>query len=215
MLRRLFSSLNKATAAALTSTTSQLRNESLLRYQQARLLRPNSGLAAAESVASLLAARPANHDLILVDARQNPPIVRFQAHSEAFKAALQRREAETRARLANKLKELHLTTATTDHDLGVKADKAREWLQKGWRVQVHIEEKRRRRPVGASLTSKVDERRLMLTKLLGQLEGIGEQSGQVEVEQGQLLSTLAPTAKILAQLKRQRQEAEDEERSSK
>ena len=226
LLKRPFSSANSV----------KLKNEALLRFQSARLLQSkNSSVSTAanaanditasatnanattclrqpESITALLARRPSNHDLILVDARPTPPIVRFQPHSEAFKAELLRHEAQTRARLANKLKELHLSTATSEHDLHVKLERAREWLQRGWRVRVQVEQKRRRGNSNATIDGKVDERRLVMATMMEQLEGVSEQSGQVEQERGNLIFTLGPTQKVLTQLKRERSSKEDEKK---
>ncbi len=193
------------------SSSGPLKNEALLRFQAARLLPTAPGTPLpAEPITALLSARPAGHDLILVDSRPTPPIVRFQAHSESFKAALLRQEAQTRARLANKLKELHLSTAMGEHDFLVKAGRAEEWLGKGWRVRVLVEQKKRsRQSKSTELTAKVDERRLVMTKIIEHLNGIGEQCGAVEQERGNLIFTLGPTTKILNRLKQQREQEKE------
>jgi translation initiation factor IF-3 len=204
----LFSSCIRLFTSASTklSKTTLPKNEALLRFQTARLLE-STGLRPASPVSALLATRPPSHDLILVDGRPDPPLVRFQAHAEAFKAQLLRKEAETRSRLANKLKELHLSTATSAHDFATKAGKARDWLLRGWRVRVLVEQKQQQRRKSATLTEgKGDERRAVLARMMEHLAGIAEQSGAVEVERGNLVFTLGPTTRVLTQLKLSKRE---------
>lgn len=150
----------------------------------------------------ILLSRPDNSDLIIVDGRQEPPIVRFQSHSEAFKSSQQRVEAATKARLANKFKEMHLTTVTGDHDFSVKLGKVEEWLRKGWRVKMVIEEKKQNRRI---LTKPpTDEKKEMMTQIVGKLGDVAEIVGIPETERGCLIFTLHAHQKILSQLKQER-----------
>lgn len=188
----------------LFSAQPRLKNELICaQFPTARLLTPEGKLSEQpQSTQSLFSTRPPNYDLILVDGSQQPPIVRFAKPSESFKSSLKRQEAETRARLANKVKELHVTTVTGEHDFGVKCDRLVEWLGKGWRVRVVVEEKRQRMKPATSLQQRaVDERRLMMSRITAKADEFGEVLGPVEVERGNLCFTMGPNAKTLAALK--------------
>ena len=151
----------------------------------------------------ILLGKPDNFDLILVDGKQDPPIVRFQSHSEAFKLTQQREEAATKARLANKFKEMHITTVTGAHDLSVKLGKLEEWIGKGWRVKVVIEEKRKNRNKGLQMRP-IDEKKEMMNQVVRKLAHVGEIVGTPETERGCLLFTLHANQKIISQLKQER-----------
>lgn len=177
-----------------------------------RLLDSNSGkLTEPRRSDSILWERPDNFDLILVDGRQDPPIVRFQSQSAAFKQTLQREEAATRARLANKLKEMHLTTVTGPHDFSVKIGKIEEWILKGWRVKMVIEEKKQSRKQNSIGMPTGDAKKEMMQQIVGKLAGTGEIVNAPELERGCLIFTLTATQKILSQLKQQKREVQDQE----
>lgn len=187
----------------LFSAQPRLKNESICaQFPTARLITLEGKLSdQPQSTQSLYSSRPPNYDLILVDGSQQPPIVRFAKPSESFKSALKRQEAEIKARLANKVKELHVTTVTGEHDFGVKCDRLLEWLGKGWRVRIVIEEKRRMKPSTSLQQRAVDERRMMMSKITEKTAEVGEVLGPVEVERGNLCFTMGPNAKTLSILK--------------
>ncbi len=190
-----------------TPAVLELKNELIVkRYPLVRLIDRNSGkLLESKSSEEIFRNRPDNLDLILVDGRQETPVVRFQSHSEAFKSAQQRDEAATRAPLANKFKEMHVTTVTGEHDFSVKIGRVEEWIKKGWRVKIVVEEKKRKVFFGKSLNQPpVDAKKSTMTQIMSKLIGIAEVVGTPETERGCLIFNLNPSQKILSQLKQER-----------
>lgn len=188
----------------------ELKNELISKkFTFVRLLDRNSGkLEDSVSVREALGRRPLNHDLVLVDGKQDPPIVRFQAQSEIYALTQQREDAATRARLSNKLKEMHLTTVTDEHDFAVKIDKMDEWIRKGWRVRVVVEEKRKRMSTGLAPTA--DPKKETMTRLMGKMGDVAEIIGTPEMERGCLIFSLKGNQKIMSQVKKERAAAKDD-----
>ena len=183
----------------------ELKNEFLIRkFPFVRLIDRTTGkLTEPQRSAQILLSKPDYSDLVIVDGKQEPPIVRFQSHSETFKLTQQKEEAATKARLANKFKEMHVSTVAGDHDLSVKLGKVEEWIRKGWRVKMVIEEKRQQR--NKMLLSKpIDGKKEMLNQIMGKLGNVAEIVGIPETERGCLLFTLHGNQKIISQLKQER-----------
>lgn len=190
----------------------ELKNELIIkRHPFIRLIDSASGKLMEPKRSDLIFAEKLdNFDLIIVDGRQDPPIVRFQSQSEAFRLAQQKEEAATKARLANKLKEMHLTTVTGEHDFSVKIGRVEEWIRKGWRVKIVIEEKRKRTKLGKGLTQPVDSKKEMMNQIIGKLVGIAEIAIAPELERGCLIFSLHATQKVLSQLKQERSNKHNE-----
>ena len=168
-------------------------------------------LPTARNTADLLQATPSGHSLVLVDARQTPPIFKYQAATAAFNAALNREKAETRARLGNKLKEMRVGTSVAAHDFAVKLNRCEEWLRKGYRVRFLIES-RHRPPPGlfipgagpnhALLTN--DPKRDVMRRVVEGVAEVGEMSGAPELEGGRLTFMVQANARTMAVLKAQK-----------
>lgn len=208
MLRRFFTSIFNKTKASYS--TKELKNELIIkRHPFIRLIDNSSGkLLESKRSDLILAEKPDNFDLILVDGRQDPPIARFQSHSEAFRQAQQREEAATKARLANKFKEMHLTTVTGEHDFSVKIGRVDEWIRKGWRVKIVIEEKKKK--ISKGLTQPVDAKKELMNQIISKLTGIAEIATPPELERGCLIFSLHATQKILSQLKQERSKSNND-----
>lgn len=190
----------------------ELKNESIIkRHRFIRLIENSSGKLLEPKRSDLIfSEKPDNFDLILVDGRQDPPIARFQSQSEAFRLAIQREESATKARLANKLKEMHLTTVTGEHDFSVKIGRVDEWIRKGWRVKILIEEKRKK--LGKGLTQPADAKRELMNQIVSKLTGTAEIATPPELERGCLIFSLHATQKILSQLKQERSKTNNTEK---
>ena len=214
MLKRFFLPLFKPFATKVP-IQQELKNELIIkRHPFIRLIDNSSGkLLEPKRSDQIFAEKPDNFDLILVDARQNPPIARFQSQSEAFKLAIQREESATKARLANKLKEMHLTTVTGEHDFSVKIGRVDEWIRKGWRVKVVIEEKRKK--LGKGLTQPVDAKKELMNHIVSKLTGTAEIATPPELERGCLIFSLHATQKILSQLKQERSKTSNNNNNEK
>lgn len=185
-----------------SSKLQELKNELLVKkFPIVRLIDGKSGkLLEAQKSDTILLIKPNNSDLIIADARQEPPIVRFQTHSESYKLSQQREEAAKNARLANKFKEMHISTVTGDHDLALKLGKVEEWIRKGWRVKIVIEEKRQKRQI----TKPIDEKKQLMQEVMGKLRNFADIVGTPETERGCLIFTLYGNQKIISQIKQER-----------
>ena len=192
------------------SISLEVKNELIVkRHPFLRLIDRTSGkLLEANRSEEIFSKRPDNFDLIMVDGRQEPPIVRFRSQSEVFKMVQQREEAATRARLSNKLKEMHLSTVTGEHDFTVKINHVEEWINKGWRVKIVVEEKKRKMFLGGKGKGlnqpPVDAKKEMMQQIVSKLAGLAEIVGTPELERGCLNFVLNPCQKILSQLKQER-----------
>ena len=215
MLKRFFLPLFKPFATKVPTIQQELKNELIIkRHRFIRLIDNLSGkLLEPKRSDQIFAEKPDNFDLILVDGRQDPPIARFQSQSEAFKLAIQREESATKARLANKLKEMHLTTVTGEHDFSVKIGRVDEWIRKGWRVKVVIEEKRKK--LGKGLTQPVDAKKELMNQIVSKLTGTAEIATPPELERGCLIFSLHATQKILSQLKQERSKTSNNNNNEK
>jgi translation initiation factor IF-3 len=191
----------------------ELKNEFLIkRHPLVRIIdRVTGKLSEPTRSGTVFSERPTNFDLVLVDSRQEPPIVKFQSQSEAFKQIQLREEAATRARLANKFKEMHLTTVTGEHDFQVKIGKVDEWIRKGWRVKMVIEEKKQTKK---SIAQPADSKRILMNTIVGKLAGIAEIVGTPELERGCLIFTLHGSQKIMSQLKQERFQQQQQNNSN-
>jgi translation initiation factor IF-3 len=212
MLKRICISIFKPFHFSTKVVQQELKNELIIkRYPFIRLIDSSSGKLIEPKRSDLVfAEKPDSFDLILVDGRQEPPIVRYQSQSEAFKQVIQREEAATKARLANKLKEMHLTTVTGEHDFSVKIGRVDEWIRKGWRVKIVIEEKRNK--LGKGLTKPVDAKKELMNQIVAKLTGTAEIATSPELERGCLIFSLHATQKILSQLKQERSKANNNEK---
>jgi translation initiation factor IF-3 len=188
-----------------------LKNEQLARAFPTSRLIDNEGRLqqTLTETRSLLSQCGNGFDLVLVDGHQSPPIVRFQSHAESYKLAQVRADAETRARLANKLKEMQISTVVGEHDFEFKAARIKEWIEKGWRVKVRIEDRNgaqlahRLRKNGLGIGAHIDPKTEMMQRVVGRVAKIAEVSSAPELERGCLLFSLRPNRQVLTALKQQ------------
>ena len=166
------------------------------------------------NTASLLHSPPhPGLQLVIIDERQSPPVARFASISDEFNRSQARLEAETRARLANRIKEMHFGVAVSDHDYSVKLAKVRQWIEeKGWKVRIKIEDRN-----GPQLTQRLKKfglnhertslnpKQEMMHKITQQLAGWAETTATPELERGSLFFTLQPNQKMLSAIKTRKQ----------
>lgn len=83
-------------------------------------------------------AQDEEKDLILINENANPPVVRIEDYGK-FIYDQEKREKEAK-RLSKKteLKEISLSLTIADHDLGIKAKKANEFLVDGDKVKLSL-----------------------------------------------------------------------------
>lgn len=75
-------------------------------------------------------------DLIEINANANPPIIRLENYSK-FMYEL-KKQAKEKTKTKNVLKEIHLSTNISEHDLLIKAKKAKEFIEDGNKVKVTL-----------------------------------------------------------------------------
>jgi translation initiation factor IF-3 len=77
-------------------------------------------------------------DLILINENANPPIVRIEDYGK-FIYDSERKEKEAKKNVhKTQLKEISLSVNIADHDLGIKAKKALEFLENGDKVKLSL-----------------------------------------------------------------------------
>lgn len=84
-------------------------------------------------------AKDAGLDLVEVGPKSNPPVCRIMDYGKwLYKQKRKMREAHKHSQ-KHTLKEIRLRPETEDHDLNIKLKHAREFLQKGHKVQFTIQ----------------------------------------------------------------------------
>jgi len=83
-------------------------------------------------------AQDAGLDLILINENANPPVVRIDDYGK-FIYEQEKREKESKKNVhKTQLKEISITLSIADHDLGIKAKKAQEFLEDGDKVKLSL-----------------------------------------------------------------------------
>jgi translation initiation factor IF-3 len=108
-----------------------------VRFPQVRVIGNYNG----QIMSSFEAAKIAQEegvDLILINENANPPVVRIEDYGK-FLYDLEKREKEAQKNVHKvQMKEISLSLNIADHDLGVKAKKANEFLQNGDKVKLSL-----------------------------------------------------------------------------
>jgi translation initiation factor IF-3 len=108
-----------------------------VRFPQVRVIGNYNG----QIMSSFEAAKIAQEegvDLILINENASPPVVRIEDYGK-FLYDLEKREKEAQKNVHKvQMKEISLSLNIADHDLGVKAKKANEFLQNGDKVKLSL-----------------------------------------------------------------------------
>ncbi len=132
-------------------------------------------------------------DLVEVAPHENPPVARILDYGKfIYQEKKRRREARKKADAAKlhagEVKELSFSATIEDHDLGVKTRKAREFLEKGYKVRVRVYYRGR--------TIAHDEvGRQALERMLQALEEVGEVEQKPRLEGRNLITVLRPLSR--------------------
>jgi len=86
---------------------------------------------------ALARAREGGVDLVEVAPTGNPPVCKLMDYGK-FKYRQRKREQQAKHRHAGEMKSIQLGPRTEEHDLGFKLRKAREFLERGQRVQIYV-----------------------------------------------------------------------------
>jgi len=83
-------------------------------------------------------AREAGLDLIEVSPNAKPPVCRITDYGK-FKYEQNKKDKEVKANVrVSETKEAQVKIGTSDHDMGIKANKVAAWLKEGHRVKVDL-----------------------------------------------------------------------------
>jgi translation initiation factor IF-3 len=119
-------------------------------------------------------ARSRGLDLVAVDPESDPPVCRIMDYGK-YKYRQKKRTQKTGHQHAGHLKEVRITPAISEHDLGIKLRHAREFLEGGDRVLLSMFLKGRE-------MSRIDRARKMFEEIGSTLEDIGKVEQQPRME---------------------------------
>jgi translation initiation factor IF-3 len=83
-------------------------------------------------------ARDEDKDLILINENQDTPIVRIEDYKKFLYDQEKIEKERKKNSIKSELKEIQLSVNISDHDLGIKAKKSKEFLENGDKVKVVI-----------------------------------------------------------------------------
>jgi|LakMenE18May11ns_1017448.scaffolds.fasta_scaffold9618168_2 translation initiation factor IF-3 len=108
-----------------------------VRFPEVRVIGSYNGQLMSSFEASKI-AQEEGVDLILINENANPPIVRIEDYGK-FIYDSERKEKEAKKNVhKTQLKEISLSVNIADHDLGIKAKKALEFLENGDKVKLSL-----------------------------------------------------------------------------
>ena len=113
------------------------RLNSEVRYDKVRLIE-GSGSRIMSSLEASILAKNAGLDLILINDKSDPPIVRIEEYSKFLYNIEKQEKLNKKKQKASELKEIQLSPDIADNDLSTKSAKAREFLEKGNKVKVLV-----------------------------------------------------------------------------
>ena len=119
--------------------TDRLRINNEIRAQELRVISSDGGNLGILSLdAALAAAKTAGLDLIEISPSAVPPIAKIMDYGK-FEYERSKKEKVAKAKVKiSETKEVQIKVGTGDHDMGLKAKKAAEWLAEGHRVRAEL-----------------------------------------------------------------------------
>jgi translation initiation factor IF-3 len=114
-----------------------LRVNEQIRVDRVRLIDDqNNQVGIVDKFEALSKARDIGMDLVEVAPENSPPVCRIMDYGKwLYQQKRKVRQAHKKSHHVATLKEIRLRPETEEHDLGVKVDHAREFVQKGHKVQ--------------------------------------------------------------------------------
>lgn len=113
------------------------RINSEVRFDKVRLIEEDGSRIMSSLDASIL-AKNLGLDLILINDKSDPPIVRIEEYSKFLYNLEKQEKLNKKKQKASELKEIQLSPDIADNDLSTKSAKAREFLEKGNKVKVLV-----------------------------------------------------------------------------
>ncbi len=146
-------------------------------------------------------------DLVEVAPKGDPPVTRIMDYGKYLYTQQKRSRDAKKKQAAQQLKEIKVRIKTEDHDLNTKLKKAKEFLDKGDRVKVHIMYRGRE-------MAHPELGRAMLNRVIEELEPWGAPLDRGEMQGRNLITIIAPYSKVqLAQRQKDEQEEKKEEQA--
>ena len=144
--------------------TDRLRINNEIRAQELRVISADgSNLGVLPLDAALAAAKTAGLDLIEISPSAVPPIAKIMDYGK-FEYERSKKEKAVKAKVkVSETKEVQIKVGTGDHDMGLKAKKAAEWLAEGHRVRAELFLKGRYKGMGEEF---LKERLVRFLKLI-------------------------------------------------
>lgn len=111
-----------------------------IRVPEVRVIGPNAENYGVLKIEEALAkAKEAGLDLIEVSPNAKPPVCKIADYGK-FTYEQNKKDKEIKAKTprSSETKEVQVKIGTSDHDMGIKAKKAGDWLKEGHRVKVDL-----------------------------------------------------------------------------
>ena len=114
----------------------QLRTNERIRVSPIRLVdQDNEQVGVVDTADALRMAREANQDLVEVAPGADPPVCRIMDYGKwKYQQKKKEQKAKTHSK-HNEMKEVRLRPKTEEHDMQIKADRARHFMEDGHKVQ--------------------------------------------------------------------------------
>jgi translation initiation factor IF-3 len=164
------------------------RINSEVRYDKVRLIEEGGSRIMSSLEASIL-AKNSGLDLILINDKSDPPIVRIEEYSKFLYHIEKQEKLNKKKQKASELKEIQLSPDIADNDLGTKSAKAKEFLEKGNKVKVLVILKGRQK-------AHPERGELTLLKFVNSLEEFGDAETFPKYENFRYNVILKPRKKI-------------------
>jgi len=132
---------------------------------------------------AIAAARAAGLDLVEVAPNERPPVCRIMDYGK-FKYQQKKRLHKAHSGQI-KVKEIRVRPKTGEHDIGVKVNRAREFLQHKDKVVLSVMFRGRE-------LAHIEEGRRVIDKIIQQLEDVGRLETQPNQQGRRIVCTLAP-----------------------
>jgi translation initiation factor IF-3 len=174
----------------------ELRRNHAIRVSQVRLIdEEDEQIGVVDLSQALQRAYDADLDLVEVAPNSKPPVCRIMDYGK-YKYQQQKKEQKAKAqRHETELKQIRIRTPKIgDHDLMIKVNHAREFLERGDRVQFSL------RFRGRELAH-IDEGRDVFDKVVKELEDVGKVDQRPRFEGRRLSMMIAPLSKQTRQQK--------------
>ena len=155
-----------------------------IRAPKVRLIDENGKIEGVfERNKAIFFAKNRGYDLALVSENAQPPVAKLIDYGK-YKYK-QRKSAQKSKKSKNELKEIRLSMKISEHDLGIKINRAEKFLNKGYKVRINLRLKGRE----MQFQQKASE---SLEKIIEKLKEKGEVETRPHKERNQFIVQLKP-----------------------